>query len=215
MRIVILGAGGHAQVIADILWQMHDTGEKTTPIAFLDDNPSLKGNHYLNIPVLGSINDLSSIPHDAVIIGIGNNQIRKKLFDTLTKKGEQFIIARHPSAIIAQDVHIGSGSVICANVVINTGAEIGRNAILNTACTVDHHNHIGDHVHVAPGAHLGGDVVIGQGTLVGIGAVVLPQIYVGKQCTIGGGSVVIQNLDDNVTAVGNPTRVIKKGSKPL
>lgn len=208
MRVVILGAGGHAQVIADILWQMHDTDEEITPIAFLDDNPNLKGNRYLNIPVLGSINDLSSISHDAVIIGIGNNQIRRKLFDKLTRKGEQFIIARHPSAIIAPDVHVGLGSVVCANVVINTRAEIGRNVILNTACTIDHHNHISDHVHVAPGAHLGGDVVIGQGTLIGIGATVLPQTCIGVWCTVGGGAVVIQNLEDGVRAVGNPARII-------
>ncbi len=35
-------------------------------------------------------------------------------------------------------------------------------------------------------------------------------IKIGKNTTIGAGAVVIDNLPDNVVAVGNPTKVIKK-----
>ena len=54
MRVVILGAGGHAQVVADILLCMNKAGENVHPIAYLDDDPALIGQTHLGIPVLGS-----------------------------------------------------------------------------------------------------------------------------------------------------------------
>ena len=210
MRVIILGAGGHAQVVADILWRMADAGADIAPVAYLDDNPALKGQAFLGVPVLGGTAVLPTVPHDAVIIAIGNNAVRQRLYETLQAAGEQFVIARHPTAVIAPDVQIGPSCMICANVVINTGSIIGANVILNTSCTVDHHNQIEDHVHIAPGAHLGGNVYIGEGTLVGIGATVMPQRQVGACSQIGAGAVVVHNLAAGITAVGIPAKPISK-----
>lgn len=202
MRVVILGAGGHAQVVADILWQMEATGEDVVPVAYLDDNQALHGQSFLKVPVWGATTQLNQINHDAVIVAIGNGRVRQRLFTSLQKQNERFIIARHPTAVIASDVSIGPGTMICANVVVNTGTFIGQNVILNTACTVDHHNRIADHVHIAPGAHLGGDVHVGEGALIGIGAIVLPQRQVGSWATVGGGAVVVKDVAPGITAVG-------------
>lgn len=201
MRIVIVGAGGHAQVVADILWRMRDAGRDILPVAYLDDNPALHGQTFLDISVMGGTDQLFQIEHEAVIAAIGNGRIRQQLFTALQQRGEQFVVARHPTAVIAPDVQIGPGTMICANVVVNTGTVIGQNVILNTACTVDHHNHIGDHAHIAPGAHLGGNVHVGEGALVGIGAVVLPQRRIGAWATVGGGAVVVKDVEEGTTAV--------------
>ena len=201
MRVVIFGAGGHAQVVADILWRMRDAGQDVLPIAYLDDNVALHGQSFLNVPVLGATDKLAEIEHEAVIVAVGGNRIRQRLFLGLQAQGATFAIARHPTAVIAPDVQIGPGTMICANVVINTGSVIGQNVILNTACTIDHHNRIGDHAHIAPGAHLGGDVQVGEGTLVGIGAVVLPQRHLGDWSIVGGGAVVVKDVAAGATAV--------------
>ena len=210
MRVIILGAGGHAQVVADILLRMAESGlTNITPVAYLDDNPALKGQEILDIPVLGGTAVLHTIPHEAVIIAIGSNPVRQRLYETLKADGEQFVTARHPTAVVAPDVQIGAGCMICANAVVNTGSVIGVNVILNTSCTVDHHNQIEDHVHIAPGANLGGNVHIGQGTLIGIGATVMPQRQVRAWSRIGAGAVVTQNLPERITAVGIPAKPIK------
>jgi sugar O-acyltransferase (sialic acid O-acetyltransferase NeuD family) len=200
-RVVIIGAGGHAQVVADILWRMRDAGLDVAPVAYLDDNAALHGQIFLDVPVVGAVDQLGQIEHEAVIVAIGNGRIRQRLFATLQQRGEQLIIARHPTAVIAPDVQIGSGTMICANVVVNTGAVIGQNVILNTACTIDHHNQIGDHAHIAPGVHLGGDVWVGEGALVGIGATVLPQCRIGRWATVGGGAVIVRDVAAGATAV--------------
>ena len=210
MRIIILGAGGHAQVVADILLHIQSSDRAVHPVGYLDDDPDLLGKTPLGLPVLGKIDELAQIEHDAVVVGIGNNRVRHRLYRDLLARGETFALACHPDAVIALNVSIGLGSVVCAGVVVNTGSRIGVNAILNTGCTVDHHNQIGDHAHIAPGVHLGGDVRIGVGTLVGIGATVIPQRSVGDWSVIGAGSVVTKNVLSGVVAVGTPARVIRK-----
>jgi len=209
MEIVIIGAGGHAQVVADsLLLATSQQRSQNQVIGFLDDDISLHGTYLFNLPVLGSVEDLLQISYDALAIGIGSNKIRFNLFNKFVMAGEQIPTIIHPSAIIAPDVMIGDGTVICAGVIINTGTTIGNNVILNTGCTIDHHNTIADHVHIAPGVHTGGDVVIGEGTLVGIGATIMPQRHIGEWCTIGASSLVYANLQNCQTVIGVPAKDI-------
>jgi len=208
--VLIIGAGGHAQVVADVLLRMREAGAGLTPVGYLDDDPAHAGQTLLGLPVLGAIGHLSAVPHDVLVVAIGDNSTRQELFAVLQGEGESFTVARHPRAVIAPDVQIGQGSVICAGVIVNPGTVVGANVILNTGCTVDHHNHIGDHVHVAPGVHLGGDVTIGEGALVGIGATVMPQRRIGKWSVVSAGSLVHTDLPDRVVAAGVPARVVRK-----
>lgn len=211
LRVVIIGAGGHAQVVADILLRARDAGEAVEPIGYLDDAAPLHGQEFLGLPVLGAIDKLSRIPHEAVVVAIGDNRTRCRIADALVVGGECFAIAQHPLAIVAPDVQVGPGTMICAGVVINTGTTIGPHAILNTGCTVDHHNRIGSYVHVAPGAHLGGEVVIEEGSLVGIGATIMPRVTVGTWAVIGAGAVVTRPVPAGVTVVGVPAKPLQKG----
>lgn len=210
MRVIIIGAGGHAQVIADSLMRAHEQSAPEDPIAYLDDNPALVGQRFLGLPVLGSVAQLPEFAHDAIVIAIGDNATRMRLFRMLVERGERLVVARHPNAVIAPDVPIGCGTMICAGVVVNPGSAIGANAILNTGCTVDHHNRIGDHVHIAPGANLGGEVTIGDGSLIGIGAAVMPGRQVGAWCLIGAGALLRDNVPDGSTAFGVPARVMRR-----
>lgn len=205
-RVLIIGAGGHAQVVADILLRMHEAGADLTPIGFLDDNPHLFGEWRLGLPILGPLAAIDAVDHDAVIIGIGDNRTRQAIYERLAACGEQFIVARHPSAIVARDAVIGAGTVIAARAIVNAGAHIGVNVILNSGCIVEHHNRIGAHAHIAPGATLGGAVTVGEGALVGIGATVLPQCIVGAWSTVGGGAVVTSTVDDHLVVSGVPAR---------
>ena len=211
MRVLILGAGGHAQVVADILLRAREAGQKITPIGYLDDDTDLHGKMLLDLPVLGDTSLLGRIPHEAAIIAIGNNQIRRRLAEHFFLAGETFIIARHPASVTAPDVRIGPGTMICAGAIVNTGSVIGAHVILNTGCTVDHHSVVGDYVHVAPGGHIVGEVVIEEGALIGIGATIAPRLSVGAWATVGAGAVVTKSVPHGVTVVGVPARPLQKG----
>jgi sugar O-acyltransferase (sialic acid O-acetyltransferase NeuD family) len=207
MRIIIVGAGGHGQVVADALLRARECGAAIRPIGYVDDNPALTGQYRLGLPIVGRICDLTITDHDALVIAIGNNKTRCRLYSSLQQQGHSFATVCHPRAIVAPNVILGSGTVIFAGVVVNTGSVIGDNVILNTGCTVDHHNQIGNHVHLAPGVHLGGEVQIGEGTLVGIGATVMSQCTVGVWSTVGAGALVHRDLPARVTAYGVPAQI--------
>lgn len=206
MRVLIVGAGGHAQVVADILLAAAENGAEQAPIGYLDDNPDLTGRSLLGLPVWGPLTELQRIAHDQLILAIGDNAVRRRLYRQLAAQGEHFAIARHPASIVAREVVIGPGAVLCAGVVVNPGSSIGANAILNTGCTLDHHNRVGDHVHVAPGAHTGGEVEIGEGALVGLGATILPRCRVGNWSRVGAGAVVHRSVADGETVIGVPAQ---------
>ncbi len=210
-RIIVIGAGGHGQVVADILLAAKDSGADVEVLGYLDDNPQLIGQNLCGLPVLGQINRLPVVPHDAVIIGIGDNRTRELIKNHYIKASEQLATAQHPAAIIARHVSIGEGSMICAGAIVNTGNHIGSNTILNTGCSVDHHSRIEDNVHIGPGAHLGGDVIVGKGVLVGIGATVMPQLEIGAWSRIGAGAVVTKSVPAGITVVGVPARPLQRG----
>jgi sugar O-acyltransferase (sialic acid O-acetyltransferase NeuD family) len=206
--ILIIGAGGHGQVVADIFRAVWTAGLTAEPVAFLDDDPTCQGCRFIGSEVLGTTNRSSEIPHHAVIIGIGDNATRARIFERFAEAGDEMAIGAHPRSTIAADVTLGPGSVVCAGAVINTGTTIGPNVIINTGATVDHHSIIGAHVHIAPGVHLGGAVHVGDGALVGIGAIVLPGVRIGAWSTVGAGAVVTADVASHATVVGVPARVL-------
>lgn len=207
-KALLYGAGGHAKVIIDILEK-----EGRYEIAgIIDDNSKLQGKHLQGYKIIGGFEVLLSSDYQGckLIIAIGENRVRKGLYERVKVLGYEFASAVHPSAQIAKDVSLGCGTVVMANAAINPGAVIGKQVIINTGATIDHDCVLGDFVHISPGAHLAGNVTVGELTHIGIGASVVPGVKIGRNSIIGAGAVVIDDIPDNVTAVGVPARVIKE-----
>ena len=211
MEVVIVGAGGHGQVVAEALWRAWERDGAMHPVGFVDDDAALLGRKVGDLPVVGSMVALSELTHDAVVVAIGDNRIRKRVFDCLTHRAERIVAVQHPSAIVAPDVRIGRGSVICAGAIVSVGSVIGDNVIVNTGATIDHHSAIADHAHVAPGVRMGGEVVVGEGALLGVGASVLPGRAIGAWSVVGGGACVTETVRAGTTVVGVPARVVSRG----
>jgi len=206
--IVIVGAGGHGQVVADIFRARRSSGLISARVGFVDDDRAVVGRSYAGIGVLGVTEELGAIEHHAVIVAIGNNRTRASVHQRLADAGEIFVVAEHPRSVVADDVVIGGGSMVCAGAIVSAGATIGRNTIVNTGATVDHHSTIGNHVHIGPGVHMGGEVRVDDGALVGIGATVLPGIHIGAWSIVGAGAVVIRDVAPGTTVVGCPAEPV-------
>jgi sugar O-acyltransferase (sialic acid O-acetyltransferase NeuD family) len=202
MRVAVAGARGHAKVVADAL--LGGGGHEF--VGFLDDDQSLWGSLVLGRPVSGPIASWSKRAIDAIVVAVGDNGQRKRLFERLLISRATLATVVHPSAVVASDVRLGRGVVVLAGAIVNAGSSVGDNVILNTACSIDHDNSIGAHVHMAPGTHTAGDVRIGEGAFIGIGASVLPGISIGDWAIVGAGAVVTKDLVGGATVVGVPAR---------
>ena len=206
-KVVIIGASGHAKVIADIIKKSNDE-----IIGFLDDNIEKQGNIVFdNKKVLGTTQkeDINKFNDYYFIIGIGNNNVRKMISEKYPHL--KWYTAIHPSAIIGNEVIINEGTAIMAGSVINPGTVIGKHCIINTCASLDHDNYLENFVHVSPGAHLAGTVRVGEGTWICAGVTIINNITIGKNDIIGAGATVISNIEENdSTYVGVPVRKLMK-----
>jgi sugar O-acyltransferase (sialic acid O-acetyltransferase NeuD family) len=210
MRVLIIGAGGHGQVVADILVRMRERTGTVEPVGYLDDNSSLSGRKLLGLAVLGTTADLSSVAHDAVIVAIGDNAVRSRLFGQLRQAGERLFTACHPQVVIAPDVTVGAGTMVCAGVVIDPGCMIGSNVILNTCSCVTHNSRIADHVHIGVGARVGAELLVAEGALVGMGATLTSRKSIGAWSVVGAGACVTKSVPAGVTVVGVPAMAVQR-----
>ena len=203
VKILIVGSGGHARVVADALLAAGDN-----PLGYLSRDAEPGATGPLGLPVLGSDAETSVPDHDGVVLAIGDNRTRKNVADGYRKRGGTFLSAIHPSAVIAADAVIEPGCMICAGVVVNSGSRIRAHTILNTGCTVDHDCDVGPFAHIAPGVNLAGDVTVGEGSFLGIGTCVVQGITIGEWATAGAGAAVIRDVEPKTTVVGVPARKI-------
>ncbi len=201
MKILIIGDGGHAQVVADLLTHTEDV----EPVGFVCNHEVAAGETLSGLPLISEA-ALSETPHDGLVIALGDNKVRQSVFEQLTAQGETVIAAVHPSAVVAPDVIIEPGCMVCAGVVVNPGSRIRANTILNTGCTVDHHGDIGPHAHVGPGVNLAGNVNVNEGGFIGIGSCAIQGMTIGAWATVGAGGVVIEDVSPTTVVVGVPAR---------
>ncbi len=80
---------------------------------------------------------------------------------------------------------------------------------------------IGDNIHayrdisrpiIEQGLEERGDVLIKEGAFLGINAIIMPGVTIGKNSVVGAGTVVTHNIPDFSVVVGNPGKIIKKYS---
>ena len=208
-KLVIFGCSGHAKVIVDMI----ELSGLYEVAGYICKEQSIKpyGHHY---PILGTDRDLYQIiqqlPIHAFVIAIGDNMLRRMLYNASSKTGIPHVTITHPSSIIAGDVVMGPGTVVMAGAIINPNVTVGISCIINTNASIDHDCQIGDFSSIAPGTIIGGNVKIGNNSAICLGSRIIPGITIGDNVMIGAGSLVLHDIPDNVVAYGSPAKVIKK-----
>jgi sugar O-acyltransferase (sialic acid O-acetyltransferase NeuD family) len=203
-RVFVFGAGPQGRVLLDILRSRSeiDVG------GFLEDRRDLVGTDVAGLPVHDAGAWLASGPHAAaVVIGIGNNQMRMAAAKRVANAGYPLHTAMHPSATIAHDVEIGQGTVLCMQAAVGTGCRLGVNVVINTGATLDHDNVVEDGAYLSPGVHSAGNVHVGRNVFVGAGAILLPGVRIGDDALVGAGSVVLEDIPPRSLSYGTPARM--------
>jgi UDP-perosamine 4-acetyltransferase len=204
LSFVIVGAGGHASVVAGML-----RGLDTPILGITDRDQSRVGTRILDIPILGDDGVLAGFDAERIRLanGLGISPSapssgvpdpgtgpRRRLYQKLTADGFTFPPLKHMSAIVAGAVEVANGAQIMAGAVVQPRAVIGENAVVNTSASIDHDCIVGAHAFVAPGAILCGTVHVGAGALIGAGAVILPGVVIGENAVIGAGACVLRDV---------------------
>lgn len=148
MNLIIIGAGGFGNTVADIARQSVNY-EK---IFFLDDNKTGKD-------ILGKCSDFNQFINDDNLFfpAIGNNEIRFQCFKKLESQKAQIVTLIHPTAYVSPTASVGKGTVVLPKPLINTNCQIGNACIINCGAIIDRDCVIEDCVHICLGAIIKGE----------------------------------------------------------
>lgn len=161
MKLIILGAGGYGQTVADIAEQSGEYEE----IHFLDDNSTANN-------VIGKCDDFVKHKDCLIYPAFGNNKMRLEWIERLLNENYRVPTIIHPTAYISSKSKIEKGCVILPHAVINTNCKVGKGCIINCNATIDHGCFIEDGVHICLGAIVKAENRIAKYTKIEAGEVV-------------------------------------------
>ena len=205
-KILLIGGGGHCHSVLDSVFA---TGIYDD-IGIIDSVDCSS----FGISVVGTDEDIPKLyeagwKYAFITIGsIGNTVLRRELYNKVKCLGINIPSIIDPSAVVARGTDISEGVYVGKKAIINTGSKIGPCAIINSGAIVEHDCVIGQFSHISPGTTICGQVSVGDDSHVGAGTVVRQLIRIGENAIIGAGSVVVKNIPKNVTAYGNPCKVV-------
>ena len=196
---LVLGAGGHARALVDVITRRGDvllavSGEASAP---------------WDVPVLASDDEALALARRsgaAVALGIGDGVTRTAVLDRVLAAGLSAPPLVATTATVSSTASLAAGVAVLEHAHVGPGARLERAALVNTSAVVEHDVALGAGAHLAPTAVLLGAAAVGDLSLVGAGAVVLPGVRVGARCVVGAGAVVREDVATGLTVVGVPAR---------
>jgi sugar O-acyltransferase (sialic acid O-acetyltransferase NeuD family) len=143
------------------------------------------------------------------LIAIADCDVKKRIFEQLHEDTLFWSLFDDTAKILDFSVVSGRGLFIGANCVLTTNIELGDNCLINLGVTVGHDTVIGDHVSIMPQVAISGNVKIGNCVYIGTNACIKQGISICDNVIIGMGSVVVKDITESGTYVGNPLIKIK------
>jgi len=125
-------------------------------------------------------------------------------------------------------ITVGSATRIYRGSEFTGNVRIGSDVFINRDCYVRPHTTIGDRVNIGPFVRLITDthdmgsherragavrhdpITVGDGSWIGASATVLAGVSIGSGAVVAAGSVVTENVPDDVLVAGVPARVVKR-----
>lgn len=207
--LVVFGAGGHAREMCDLVVAINQFKPTYNLLGFLDQSTRVQTQ--CGLQRLGDHSWLCRHPDVRVVIAIGSTAARYRISKLLRSVcGNEFQTLIHPTAYIGAGCQIGAGSMIAAGVVLTCGVFLGEHTIVNVRASLSHEARTENFVTIAPNVTICGAVSISEGSDVGASATIIQQRKIGRWSIVGAGAVIISDVEDNVTVVGNPARLIAK-----
>ena len=128
-----------------------------------------------------------------------------------TETGEWVKFPHIGGTIIEDNVEVGPNTYInkgaLGNTVIKQGAKIG-----NSVC-IGHNVVIGQDAMVIANTLVSGSAVVGDNAYIGPSVVIRNQLIIGANATVGMGAVVLKDVPENTTVIGNPATPVEEYRK--
>jgi len=209
--LVMLGGGGHANTLADILISQGATiiavvtPEPINSSSLLSELPRINQDEYVarqySPDKVDLVNGIGALP---------NSNSRHRVFDYFSGQGYYFPPIISSNALLSKYSNILEGVQVMPGAIIQPQTEIKANTIINTGVIIEHDCQIGEHNHIAPGAVLSGGVITESYVYIGAGATIIQGIYISNNAIIGAGTTIARNVPQGRVLIPASSRILKE-----
>ena len=190
-RLLLIGSGGHARALIDIIESVYDWR-----IVGLVGQSSDVGAKVFGYPVLCCDDNLDHLRDlaDGAILALGHLGSATKRQDLAQRlQALNFvtppIVSAH--AIVSRHALLGLGTTVGHGAIVNAGARVGSHCIINSNALIEHDAIIGDHCHISTGVLINGGVSIGRASFIGSGSMIREGLVLPEQTVVSAGKRVM------------------------
>lgn len=202
-RVVIVGGGGFGR---EVRWWARDAwaAEGIEFPGCLSSDDTLGAEEF---PILGDPEHHVPGPAEGFLLAIGIPHVRRRVAESLRRRGAMFLSLVHPTAVVAPTARIAAGAIVCPHAVISDAAEIGSCALVNYHASVAHDGVVGSFAVLSPYATLAGGAHVGDDAFLGIHASVGPGRRLGARSKVSANSALLADAPADSLVYGVPGRV--------
>lgn len=214
--LVLLGAGGTALEVIDLVSALNARGERFDLVAALDDDRARWGGQIRDVPVTGGLETAREFAHALFVNTLGSPRSYRRRPETVGALGipdDRFATLVHPLADVSPLAWVSAGCLVFGFSVLAAGSRLGRHVTVLPHSVVHHGASVGDWSILASHTVLAGDARVGECCYIGAGARVIQNGRVGDGALVGMGSVVIREVPAGATVAGNPARALERSGE--
>lgn len=208
-KLYILGAGGFGR---ELLWWIKDINKmspKWEIMGFLDDNLNALDGVECDYSVVGTIKDWQPQEDEEFALAFGTPALKRKIVKIMKDKGAKFATIIHPTALVSEYANYGEGFIMFPYSKLSCNTTVGDFVTL-LSTPIGHDNEIGDYTVISGGCNIVRNVKIGKDVFIAAGVAIAQDVVIGDGAYLGLASVVLKNVDTEITVFGNPARVMPK-----